>query len=68
MKKLYRSSYDKMLGGVFGGLGEYLEVDSTILRLTYVLLTAFTALLPGIIGYIIAVIIIPSHPGYPGSE
>ena len=32
-KKLYRSGKDKILGGVCGGIGEYLDVDPTIIRL-----------------------------------
>lgn len=33
MKKLYRSKENRVLAGIFGGLGEYLEVDPVILRL-----------------------------------
>ena len=65
MKKLYRSTVDKMLAGIFGGLGDYFEVDSTILRLIYVLLTAFTGVIPGVVAYIVCAIIIPKHPGHP---
>ena len=36
--KLYRSQTDKMLGGVCGGLGLYLGIDSTLVRLFFVLL------------------------------
>lgn len=59
MKKLYRSKTDKMISGVLGGLGEYLDIDPTILRLGWVFITAFTGFIPGIIAYIIAAIIIP---------
>ncbi len=38
-RKLVRSQTDSMLGGVCGGLGEYLGVDSTLIRLAFVLLT-----------------------------
>ena len=37
-KKLYRSAKDKMIGGVCGGLGEYFNIDSTIVRLAFILL------------------------------
>ncbi|RJQ32333.1 PspC domain-containing protein [Candidatus Parcubacteria bacterium] len=60
--KIYRSRKDRMVAGVMGGLGEYLDVDPTILRLIWIGVTAFTGFLPGIIAYIIAVLIIPLKP------
>ncbi len=59
-KKLYRSTSDKMISGVCGGLANYLSIDATVIRLLWVIL-GFTAGF-GIIAYIIAVIIIPSQP------
>ncbi len=60
MKKLYRSNTDKILAGVFGGIGEYFDVDPTLLRLGYVLLSIVTGhFIPAIVGYVIAAIIIP---------
>ena len=58
-KKLTRSVSDKMLGGVCGGLAEYLVLDSTMVRLGYAFLSLFTAAFPGIMLYIVACIIIP---------
>ena len=55
-KRLYRSETDKMLCGVCGGIAEYFNVDATILRLLWVLLTCSG---PGILAYIIAAVIIP---------
>jgi phage shock protein C len=63
-KKLYRSTSNKMLAGVCGGIAEYFGADPTLIRLAYVLLSVFTVAFPGIIVYIIAAIIIPSDPGY----
>ncbi len=40
MKRLYRSNKDRMLGGVCAGLGEHLDVDPTVIRLVWVILTA----------------------------
>lgn len=60
-KRLYRSR-DKMVGGVCAGLAEYMEVDPTLIRLAYVGLSVFTAAFPGIICYILAIIIIPLEP------
>lgn len=61
-KKLYLSDTDKKIAGVCGGIAEYFEVDSTLIRLVWVLLTIFAALFPGIIAYIIAALIIPHRP------
>ncbi|MEE1224219.1 MAG: PspC domain-containing protein [Clostridia bacterium] len=59
MKKLYRSRADRKLCGICGGIGEYLGIDSTVVRLLWVLLSlmAFT----GVIIYIIAAFIIPEQ-------
>jgi phage shock protein PspC (stress-responsive transcriptional regulator) len=59
-KKLYRSRKNSMIGGVCGGLGEYLNVDPTIMRLVAVLLIFADGI--GLIAYIIAWIIIPRNP------
>lgn len=62
MKRLYRSSTDKKIAGVCGGLGEYLAVDPTVLRLVVAIVCIATGIFPGIIGYIIAWVIIPEAP------
>ncbi|MDD4590846.1 MAG: PspC domain-containing protein [Parabacteroides sp.] len=59
-KKLYRSN-SKMIGGICAGIAEYLEVDPTIVRIVYAILTVFT-LFSGIIIYIILWIIVPKQP------
>lgn len=61
-KRLYRSKENKMIAGVCGGVGEYFGADPVIVRLAYVLLTAFTGFIPGVLLYIIAMIIIPERP------
>ena len=38
MKRLYRSTSDRMLSGVLGGLAEYFNIDATIIRLAFVVL------------------------------
>ena len=60
-KKLYRSRKNLMIAGVCGGLGEYFNVDPTILRLVWVIFGCTGA---GIVAYILAAIIIPSDPEY----
>ncbi len=52
---------DKMLGGVLGGFAEYMDIDVTIVRLGYILLTLI-ACVPFIVFYLIAWFIIPKNP------
>jgi phage shock protein C len=59
-KRLYRSRRNSMIAGVCGGLGEYLNVDPTIMRLVAVLLIFADGI--GLIAYIIAWIIVPRNP------
>jgi phage shock protein C len=51
-----------MLGGVCGGLGEHVDIDPTILRLIWAVITLLT-IGTGLLVYIIAWIIIPEEPG-----
>ena len=57
MKKLYKSDVDRKLCGVCGGIAEYLGIDSTIVRLIWVVLVVFFG--TGILAYIIAALVIP---------
>jgi phage shock protein C len=63
MKRLTLSQTDKKLAGVCGGIAEYLELDSTVVRLITVVLGLITAVIPVLIGYLIAWMIIPRKPG-----
>ena len=56
-KRLFKSNHDKMLNGVCGGIAEYFDIDPTLVRLAWVILTCFGG--AGIWAYIIAAIIIP---------
>ena len=57
-KKLYRSTKDKVLAGVCGGLGEYFDVDPTLIRiLTAALCTTGT----GLLLYIVAAVVMPER-------
>jgi phage shock protein PspC (stress-responsive transcriptional regulator) len=59
-KKLYLSETDKKISGVCGGIGEYFDIDSTLVRLAWVVLSlVFSAGIGGLIVYIIASLIIP---------
>lgn len=60
MKRLYRSGKDRVLGGVCGGIGEYLNVDPVAIRLLWVLFALAGG--AGLLFYIIAWFIIPRNP------
>lgn len=62
-KKLTRSTTDKWLGGVCGGLADFTGWDVNLIRLLVVLLTLFSTGL-GIIAYIAAWIILPEENRY----
>ncbi len=59
-RRLYRSRNDRMISGVAGGLGEYLNIDATIVRLLFV----FFALAggPGLLVYLVMLIVVPEEP------
>ena len=57
MKKLYKSTDNKMICGVCGGIAEYFNLDPTIVRLVWAGVSLFAG--AGVIGYIAAAIIIP---------
>lgn len=65
-KKLYRSRSDRWVAGVCGGLGNYFNVDSNLIRLIWVLFTLAGG--AGLLAYIIFVIVIPESPYDPWSE
>jgi phage shock protein C len=58
-KKLYRSSKNRMLGGVCGGVAEYFGLDSTLVRLGWAFLVCFGG--TGLVAYIICAIVIPNE-------
>lgn len=59
MKKLTRSRTNKTFLGVLGGLGEYWGVDPTMVRLGFIVLVLVTGIVPGLVGYFIAAMVIP---------
>lgn len=59
VRRLYRSKTDKIVSGVCGGIAEYLEIDSTLVRIVWVILI-FAGI--GVPAYIIAWILIPENP------
>jgi phage shock protein C len=65
MKKLYLSDTDKKVGGVCGGLGEYFQIDSTVMRIVFILVTLLSFGL-GLIAYLAMWLVIPRNPGVTG--
>ena len=60
-KRLHRSASDAKVGGVCGGIAEYFEVDSTAVRLLWVVLSIFPgAVVCGVLTYLVAWFIVPS--------
>lgn len=61
-KRLFRSGREKMLGGVCGGLGEYFDVDPTLIRLGAVIAIFGAGL--GFFAYLIAWLVVPMNPDH----
>ena len=60
-KKLYLSNKDRKIAGFCGGLAEYFNIDPTLMRLIYIVLT-FISMGTGILVYLIAWIMVPRNP------
>lgn len=58
-RKLQRSRTNRLFMGVCGGIADYLDVDSAIVRIIFVAITLFTAIFPGIILYLACAFIMP---------
>ena len=63
-KRLTRSRQHKMIAGVCGGLAEYFELDPTVVRVAYVLISIVSVAFPGILAYIILMFVMPPPPPY----
>ncbi|MBP5158575.1 MAG: PspC domain-containing protein [Treponema sp.] len=60
-KRIYKSS-QKTLCGVCGGIAEYFNMDPTVVRLIWVVLTLVSFGMGGIIAYIVCALVIPDRP------
>ncbi|MDY0296513.1 MAG: PspC domain-containing protein [Acidobacteriota bacterium] len=58
-KRLTRSRKNRMIAGVCGGLAEYFDMDPTVVRLLYVIVSVMSVAFPGILVYLILWVIIP---------
>jgi phage shock protein C len=59
---LQRSREQKIIGGVCGGIAEWLGWDPTLVRILYILVSILSAAFPGIVVYIVLWIIMPRKP------
>ena len=62
MRKLYISKKDRKIFGFCGGIGETYDIDPTLVRLVVVFLCFATAILPVVLTYLAAWIIVPEKP------
>ena len=61
-RRLTRSSKHKIIAGVCGGLAEYFDLDPTVVRVAYVLISIISVAFPGILAYIILMFVMPPPP------
>jgi len=61
-KKLFKSVKNRRISGLCGGLGEYLKVDPTLVRVLFILVMVLTAFIPMVITYCVGSIIIRDKP------
>ena len=64
-RRLTRSSRHRMIAGVCGGIAEYLDVDVTVVRVLYVLVSIVSVAFPGILAYIILMLVMPRSDSPP---
>jgi phage shock protein PspC (stress-responsive transcriptional regulator) len=62
-RRLYRLAYDKQIGGVCAGFAKYFDVDVTLIRVLTLAAAVMTGVLPGVIAYILAWIVMPKDEG-----
>jgi phage shock protein C len=61
-KKLMRPRADRKVGGVCAGMAHYLDLDATLVRLVWALVTIMAGIIPGLVVYGLAWIVIPEEP------
>jgi phage shock protein C len=63
-KRLMRPRANRKIAGVCAGLAEYFDLDVTLVRVLWLVITFFSALVFGTVGYIVAWIVMPEEPEY----
>lgn len=61
MKKLTRSESNRKVAGVCSGIGQYLKLDPTIVRVVFVILTVMTSMFPMLVLYVMLMLLIPNE-------
>ena len=61
MRRLYLSQENSKIAGVCGGIGESYDMDPTLVRMAFVFLCLATSIVPGVVTYLIAWVIIPKN-------
>ncbi len=61
IKLLRRSSTNKSLMGVCGGLGEYFDLDPAIFRVAWIILSVATGFFPGLVAYFLIALVMPEN-------
>jgi phage shock protein C len=61
-KQLMRPRADRKIAGVCAGLAEYFDLDITLVRVLWLVVTFFTGIIFGVIAYIVAWIVMPEEP------
>jgi len=63
-KRLVRPKAERKIAGVCAGLAEYFDLDVTLVRVLWLVVTFFSGIIPGIVGYVVAWIVMPEEPEY----
>jgi phage shock protein C len=61
-RRLLRPRANRAIAGVCAGMGHYLDLDVTLVRLLWALVVLFSGIFPGVLVYVLAWIIIPEEP------
>lgn len=67
MRRLYRSTTNRKIAGVCGGLGEYFKIDPTIIRVIFIILL-LPGGFPGLVPYLIIWLLVPVKPSLRGKD
>lgn len=59
-KRLERSMSDKFIAGVCGGIGNYLNVDPTLIRVIAIMFL-FIGIFPAVLAYLVAWVVVPAE-------
>jgi phage shock protein C len=67
-KRMMRSRSDRMIGGVCGGMAEYFNIDPSLVRVGWVLITFFSGFFLGIIAYVVLMVVVPEQSSEPNNS